>query len=67
MNRDNRVSINVKAVTAIVQLTKNTADKLINGEVSGILKRPTNGKEIEEFNTGVEDILFNKLRKRLGV
>lgn len=67
MTRDNRVNINLDALEKIVSLTKVTADRLINNEVEGILKRPKTGNEIVEFNGVVEDILFNKLRKRLGV
>ncbi len=67
MTKDNRVSINLGALESIVSLTKSTADRLINNEVEGILKRPKTGGEIVEFNGVVEDILFNKLRKKLGV
>ena len=67
MTKDNRVSKNLKALESIVGLTKKTADRLINNEVEGILKRPKTSGEIVEFNGVVEDILFSKLRKRLGV
>lgn len=67
MTIDNRVAINQSALEQLVGLTKATADRFINNETEGILKRPKTGGEIIEFNGMVEDILFAKLRKRLGV
>jgi len=64
LSKEYNTEMNKKTLAKVFDVVKTTADRLIGGEVTGILKRPTNMAELEDFNNNINDILLIKLRNK---
>ena len=59
--------INTDKLLSIVKVIKLTTDNLINKEVDGILKRPTTQSELEKFQSNIDLLIIDRLKKNFGV
>jgi len=66
-NKEARVNINEGRLEIVSKLITQTVDRVISGEVEGVLTKPKTVKELDIFNDTIKDIILTKITKRLGV
>lgn len=67
MRKMNLTAVNGSKIEQLFKTVKRTVDMMVSGSQDGMFNKPTSGKELEEFNSTVNEIVVNKLRNKLGV